>query len=310
MRTERRRQSGVALIIALLVVAMAAIVAVAIMARAEAEYRRAQMVLHGEQALQYVFGAEHWVMQILLRDRQEAADDHFGQAWAYDLPPLPVDGGVVRGRLTDLNGRFNLNNLVDAEGEPSAPHVAQFRRLLQALGVADQVQASAVVDFIDADSETTMPDGAEDQYYLGTDPPHRAPNRPLASISELALLRDFDQALLPVIAPHVVALPDRTRLNVNTLSAPVLMSLGEDLSEPAAQALVDARADSGYASLDEFESMLGAVPEPGVPLGLASDWFMLTVRVSIGSTTLTMYSLLERSPDGPTRVVARRQTPW
>lgn len=310
MRTERRRQSGVALIIALLVVAMAAIVAVAVMARAEAEFRRAQMVLHGEQALQYVYGAEHWVMQILLRDRQDSADDHFGQVWAYDLPPLPVDGGVVRGRLTDLNGRFNLNNLVTADGEVSAPHLAQFRRLLQALGIADQVQASAVVDFIDADSETTMPDGAEDQYYLGTEPPHRAPNRPLASISELALLRDFDQALLPVIEPHVIALPDRTRLNVNTLSTPVLMSLGEDLSEPVAQALVEARADSGYASLEEFESMLASVPEPGVPLGLRSDWFMLTVRVSIGSTTLTMYSLLERSPAGPTRVVARQQTPW
>lgn len=310
MRTERHTQAGVALIIALLVVAMAAIVAVAIMARAEAEYRRAEMVLHGEQALQYVYGAEHWVMQILLRGRQDAPDDHRGQAWAYDLPPLPVDGGVVQGRVTDLNGRFNLNNLVLADGTVSAPHLAQFRRLLQTLGVSDQIAAAAVVDFIDPDGETTMPDGAEDAYYLGTDPPHRTPNGPLASISELALLRDFDQTLLPVIAPHVVALPARTRLNVNTLTAAVLMSLAPDISEAVADGLVDARANSGYGALDEFESMLGQTPEPGVPLGLSSDWFMLTVRVSIGSSTLTMYSLLERAPEGPTRVIARQQTPW
>ena len=51
-------------------------------------------------------------------------------------------------------------------------------------------------------------------------------------------------------------------------------------------------------------------PEPGIEIGLQSRWFLLTVHVQIGSTTLTLYSLLERSTQGATRVVARRQTPW
>lgn len=295
---------------ALLVVAMATVVAVAIMARAQAEFRRSQTLLHGEQALQYVYGAEAWVMQILRRHRADHPDDHFGQAWATDLPPLPVDGGVIVGRLDDLSGRFNLTNLVTDDGQVSQPHLAQFRRLLQALGVSDQLSTAQVIDFIDRDGETTMPDGAEDAYYLGTDPPHRTPNRPLAALSEMSLLPEFDQALLPVLAPHLTTLPRRTQLNLNTMTAPVLMSLGDGVSEAAAQALVDTRQDQGYASVEEFTSLFGMNPEPGVPVGLASSWFMLTVRVEIGSTALTMYSLMERSPEGPTRVVARQQTPW
>lgn len=295
---------------ALLILALAAIVAIAIVARSEAEFRRTELLLHGDQAMQYVLGAEHWVMQILRRDRQESEVDTFGEPWAVDLPPLPVDGGVVTGRLEDLNGRFNLANLMTNDGAASPPDVAQLRRLLAALGIEDQVAVAALVDFVDLDGQTTMPDGAEDAVYLGMDPPHRAPNRPPVTLSEIALLPGFDQALLPVLAPHVVALPRRTTLNANTLTAPVLMSLAEGLTEGHAEGLTEAYQAEGYASLDQFRDALGVPLEPGLEIGLQSRWFRLTVQVNIGSTTLTMYSLLERSVQGPVRVVARQQTPW
>lgn len=304
------RQRGVALILALLVVALATVVAVAIAVRAETELRRSETMLHGQQAMQYIYGAEHWVAQILLRDRQDGPTDHFGQAWAVGLPPLPVEGGTVIGRLQDLNGRFNLTNLVNEDGSVSEPHARQFQRLLEALGVGDQLAVAAVIDFIDPGTEPTPPDGAEDAYYLGADPPHRTPNRPLTTLSELVLLRDFDPALLPVLAPHVVTLPRRTPLNVNTATAPVLMSLVEGLSEPVADGLVESSLTSGYDSLEEFRLLLGMQPEPGVELALASDWFVLQVEAGIGTTALTMYSLLERAPEGRTRVLARQRTAW
>lgn len=304
------RQRGVALIMALLILALAAIVAVAIVARSEAEFRRTELLLHGDQAMQYVLGAEHWVLQILRRDRQESDVDTFGEPWAVDLPPLPVDGGVVTGRLEDLNGRFNLANLVTNDGTVSPPDVAQLRRLLAALGVDDQIEVEALIDFVDADGQPTLPNGAEDAVYLGMDPPHRAPNRPLVTLSEIALLPDFDQALLAVLAPHIVALPRRTELNANTLTAPVLMSIADGITEAHAEGLTEAYRAEGYASIAQFRDALGAPVEPGLGIGLQSSWFRLTVQVNIGSTTLTMYSLLERSAQGPTRVVARQQTPW
>ncbi len=296
--------------LALLIFALATIVAVMIMGRSDAEFRRAERLLHGEQAMQYVFGAEQWVMQILYRDRRDSSTDHRGEDWASDLPPLPVDGGLIIGRLDDLSGRFNLNNLVNEEGAASEPHVKQFQRLLQILGLEDEVSVAAVVDLIDPDSEPTSPDGIEDGGYLTLQPAHRTPNRPLTALSELALLRDFDQAVLPILAPHVAALPVRTALNVNTLTSPLFMSLAEGISEPLAEEFVVNHADGGVESLQRFADLLGMEPEPGVGLALASDWFLLTVRVNIGSMDLTMYSLLERQADGRTRVVSRQRTPW
>ena len=304
------KQKGVALVLALLIFALATIVAVMIMGRADSEFRRAERLLYGEQALQYVFGAEQWVMQILYRDRRDSTTDHLGEDWAVNLPPLPVDGGVVVGRLEDLSGRFNLNNLVNEDGTASEPHMRQFQRLLQVLGLEEQVSVAAVVDFIDPGSEPTSPDGAEDGVYLTLQPPHRTPNRPLAGLSEIALLRDFDPAVLPILAPHVTALPVRTPLNVNTLSSPLVMSLADGISEPLAEEIVANHADGSAGSLQQFTALLGLEPEPGVGLALSSDWFLLTVRVNIGSMDLTMYSLLERQADGRTRVVSRQRTPW
>ena len=107
-----------------------------------------------------------------------------------------------------------------------------------------------------------------------------------------------------------MGLAARTGLNVNTLTPPVLMSLADGIALGHAEGLVEAYRDEGYESLDQFRNALGTPPEPGLELGLQSRWFRLTVHVQIGSTTLTMYSLLERSTQGATRVVARRQTPW
>lgn len=305
-----RRQRGVALVMALLVVAVATVVAVNVMVRAEAQQRRTTLQLHGEQAWQYVLGAEQWVAQVLYRDRRDSGSDHAGEDWAIELPPLPVDGGVVQGRLEDLQGRFNLANLVRENGSPDNAQLAVFERLLVHLGIADQVSVRAVLDFIDADQEPTLPDGAEDGHYLLLTPPYRTADRIPASVGELVGVRDVDTELLAVMAPHVVALPRRTPLNVNAAGLEVVAALNPELTLPTAAEVVMLGAEAGFESIAAFQAALGVMPEAGVPLAIQTDYFQLLVRVDVGTVQLTLYSLLERLPDGRTRVVARRRTPW
>lgn len=308
MRRSARQQRGIALLTALLVVAIASILAVGIISRAHVEFRRSETLLFGAQAMQYTLGAEQWVQEILRRDREEFPVDHAGQPWASRLPPLPVDGGTVQGRLADLNGRFNLANLVTADGEHDAAAIGQLQRLIEILGLDDRLAAEAIVDWVDPDVETTLPDGAEDPYYLGLDTPYRAPNRHLAATDELRLVRGMDAEAFAVLAPHVAALPGRTALNVNTATVPVLMSLGSEISAAAAEAAFAATREDGFGSLDAFRSMLDGIPDPDIDLGLASSHFQLTTRVEIGTVRLTMYSLIERGERG-TRVIARSRTP-
>ena len=47
------------------------------------------------------------------------------------MPPLPIDGGTVEGRLEDLQGRFNVNNLILADGTTNPDAVKQDGELLR-----------------------------------------------------------------------------------------------------------------------------------------------------------------------------------
>ena len=56
--------------------------------------------------------------------------DHLDEIWAQELPGLPIDGGDVWGKIEDMQGRFNVNNLIDDAGEIDEDMLEQFRRLL------------------------------------------------------------------------------------------------------------------------------------------------------------------------------------
>ena len=87
--------------------------------------------------------------------------------------------------------------------------------------------ASQVVDWIDADSEVTYPDGAEDSAYLSLTPAYRTANIPITSISELLALPGMTRALYDRLTPYITALPPgtNTTLNICTASGVVLDSL-------------------------------------------------------------------------------------
>ena len=114
-------QAGVALVTVLLIVFLASIAAVNLAALQQLAIRRSTVLQHQQQARLYTLGAEQWAMIILARDRQQNETDHPGEQWASLPPALPIEGGTLTARLTDLQGCFNLNNLRRAlPGEQSS----------------------------------------------------------------------------------------------------------------------------------------------------------------------------------------------
>ncbi len=117
--TPRGRQRGVALLIAMLAVAVGTIIAVNLMWQGTLDLRRAESALAADQGMLYMQGAEAWAADILRQDLVDSPEsDNLGEHWATELPPLPVDGGTIQGKLEDLQGRFNLNSLINARGQP------------------------------------------------------------------------------------------------------------------------------------------------------------------------------------------------
>jgi len=301
---SRRRQRGVALLTAILVVAVGTILATNLLWLGTLDQRRTAATLASDQAYQYVLGAEGWVGEILQQDLEDSPDsDYLGEIWAAQIDPLPIEGGFIYGQVTDLQGLFNLNNLVTPGGDEDELMVAQFERLLTSLEI-DATLAGAVVDWLDPNSEPHFPYGGEDDVYARTEPQYRVANGMITSPTELMAIAGFDAEIYARLAPYVTALPIGTRLNVNTAPDYVLASLSDELDIGTARSLIEERGDTAFASIQN--TFQGLVSEEMLPrIDGVSDHFLLSGRVTIGDTTLTLYSVLQRHSSGITRPLFR-----
>jgi general secretion pathway protein K len=295
-----RRQRGVALITAILITALVSSVALSLAWDNALDMRRTMTLLYRDQAVQVAMGAENWVQSILRDDLAETDTDHLGEIWASDLPGLPVQSDVVQGelfgRIEDLQGRFNVNNLVGQDGEVDELALDQFRRLLIALEL-DPRFAGIAADWIDANREAGFPDGAEDAIYTGLVPAYRTPNLPITHASELAGLDGMDKASFDILAPHIVALPGRTGINVNTATPAVLQSLGDNLTAADVESLVAERENGGFADLQNTFSTLVA-PEILPQLEETTSYFQLSLVVQIATVRIIYFSTLQRGATG------------
>ena len=206
--------------------------------------------------------------------------------------------------MEDLQGRFNLNNLINSQGEEDQVSRSTFERLLLSLEL-DPGIAGVATDWLDVDGEASFPRGAEDAAYSGTAPPYRVPNSMITSPSELMAMFGLEQEDYLKLAPYVTALPIGTKLNVNTASDYVLASLSDDIDLPAAGSLIqEQRGASGFINvIATFERLVE--PDLLSRIDRVSQHFLLAATVSIGTTQITMYSLLQRDDSGIVRSVFR-----
>ena len=294
------RQRGVALITAILITALVSSVALSLAWDNALDMRRTMTLLYRDQAVQVALGAESWIQSILRDDLEETDTDHLGEIWASELPGLPVQSDVVQGELfgaiEDLQGRFNINNLIDQNGEVAELALEQFQRLLIALEL-DPRFAGIAADWLDANQEAAFPDGAEDPIYTGFVPAYRTPNLPITHATELAALEGMDKASFDILAPHIVALPGRTSINVNTATAAVLQSLDENLTASDVESLISEREDGGFADVQNTFSTLVA-PEILPQLEETTSYFQLRLVVQIATVRIIYFSTLQRGPTG------------
>ncbi len=292
------RQRGVALLIALLVVALAAVIIAGLLDRGELTAARVRNQLRAEQARAYADGLEAYAARVLNRDSQEGGQvDTNNDVWAIPLPPTPVPGGEITATMTDLNGRLNLNNL-----DPATPNAAiwhgKFQSLLTALGL-DPTIADNVVSWMDSDPLSASAN-ADDAYYLSQPVPYRAAHREFVHVSELRLVRGVDGDVYAKLAPYVSALPAGTLINVNTASVPVLMTISPNITQELAQSIRQ-QGQAHYQSLGKLrqaQPAIGDVAGLTCCYGVASDYFRARGDITLDGLPFTFYSVIERRTGG------------
>jgi general secretion pathway protein K len=303
------RQRGVILMSALILVALAAVVAATLFFDTAMSARRATASFSMEQALQLGQGAEALAAYGLANDKNQ--DDTPQENWAQPYGPVEVAPQVsLEALLTDEQGRFNLNSLINADGSHNPEAMKIFRRVLE-LSKVETRWASLVVDWLDPDTQPES-DGGEDSLYMSQLPPHRTSNVNMTSISELQQMPDFTRELYEKLAPHVTALPPNVK-TINTcmadgivLDAIYALSATDpnhlEYSLLTSEDLADKRKTGCFPK----RSVLTA-NEPAMQAVTAekTEWLRLHTWVRIGTAEFALYSLMYRDGSNQVRPVAR-----
>ena len=296
-RFHSPRQSGLALVTVLLIVALATTAAAYMSLGQEVWIRQSQMLIDRAQGEAVRWGALNWAAEILIEDAKDNKTDSEEDDWNKALPPLSVEGGMVTGEIKDAHARFNLNSIV-RNGKPSRLDLGIYRRLLENQGL-DPDLADALVDWLDPDS-TVRPNGAEDLEYLSVAPPlspYRAANQALQTVDELRLVRGYNGEIITKIRPYVTALPEATTININTAEEAVLQVLLYPLTESAIKDFTKERPYKTAAKAIQRLKKLAPEQEFSITtLGVQSTYFEVRIATQFGRFERGSVALLERKP--------------
>lgn len=300
------KQSGTAVVMAILIVALAAMLAASLASHQAIWVRSVENQASRSDAKWLALAGTDFASAVLNDDARNNVVDYLGEAWSSTLPPIPVDNGEISGYITDQQGLFNLNNLA-VGGKTDPIQIGNFRRLLTLLQLNPDL-AQAVADWIDADDEVQSPGGAENSYYLGLPDPYRAANMPLETIDDLSMIKGFDETTINMLKPYVTALPGPTKINVDTAPPEVLSAIMPGLTLSAARALASSRSQHYFADVGDFAARIQSrnVAIPYDNIQVASQYFLVTVKATQGRAQVIMRTLLDREGSAWPRKVWKR----
>lgn len=285
-----------------------------------------------DQAILLALGVENWAGSMLAGQYDDAAVDHLLENWAQPVPPLPVEGGYISGCLVDLQGLFNLNSLSlyesttfaaeleasDEDGQAQSGAATTFLDLLTSLGLpSNPGMAGVLADWTDGNTQALSDWASGEQVaYDAARQRVMVPDSVIVETAELGLLAGFDRLTVEALMPWVSALPVPTPVNINTAPEPVLRALGVERGQEFAAWVMQSRPFNSTAAFrQQVAGLYGIEAEeaeqrwPDQRIAVASDFFALQLKVSLGTVELEISSVLDRraanSPAAIRRTVNR-----
>ena len=301
-------QTGVALITAILVVALAAILAASLLDHLNFDIRRTQNILIQDQASLYNEKYLAASRGMLYEDRVNTENDTLIEADEYKklMGILPEEGSVVSSNIIDLQGKFNLNNLASTPGETLNRYRTEYIALLGQFDIDPvllDTLADRLIDWLDGNDEPVSANGAEFDTYLGLTPPYRPGNQLMVSISELRQVHGYTRDIFRELKDHICALPiSNSPINVNTASEEVLNSTSA-LNGRVAD-ILSTRKTSPYETIASLTASTPA-PNNATPTGISvsSEYFLVRNKIQSGKSLVIFYNMIHRNAQGQTRLL-------
>ena len=301
-----RRQSGIALVTVILIIALFAALVSRFSLLNQIWMRQVDNHNAFVQASQATRAAQIWASSIIGADENNY--DAHTDSWAQPILPVPIAWGEMYGWIEDMQSRFNLNNLVDAQGQVNVTALLKFKQLLKQLELKEDL-VEAIVDWIDSDGIPYGQQGAEDAYYLNLKNPYMTANRPFLDEQEIKLVKGIDHVTWNRLKPFITALPEFTQVNINTASTEILAAMLYNSESPVnfkteIDRLVADIYTAPFNNIGDFSKRVSN--ELNIKnidrFSVDSNYFKAHTQVTFGNVDYRMMTLYERK-SGDVRIL-------
>lgn len=211
-----------------------------------------------------------------LKKKEQKAYDVLGEIWSNNADAfrgMAIGDGKVDISYAYINEKSGIcqsrYGLVDEErkiniNKAGAPVLERFFRNSAGLDeTGAQELAASIIDWRDGDSQVSIPLGsAEDIDYRSLQCPYEARDRDFEVLDEILLVKGMSQEVFEKIKDYVT-IYGSGKININTVSGPVLLALG--LDEAIVEDIMSFRAgeDGVAASSDDniFDTAPNIIPK-------------------------------------------------
>ena len=289
-----RKQQGIALIMAVLIAAMVAALSIALTSRVHLWINQTQNRQDMLSAQHSALAAIDFARLTLRDDNRKNSIDHLQESWTISIPMVAVEEGKVGGRLVEMQGRFNLSNVVKNK-QLNRASIEIFQRLLAILGLDVALAENLEKILISHLSKNDRGAGL---------------SFPYQSLEEMSEIPGFDNATIERLRMFVTVLPEYTPINVNFIDSEVLAAMIPQISAMDAQTIVGKRRGRYYKTTADFVDDLPEKVRDSISKDLfsvQSSYFLAEIESWFGRAQLRYHALLERKQRNMPRIVWLRR---
>jgi general secretion pathway protein K len=309
----RQRQSGAAILMAMLTVVLVAALASAALWQ---QWRAVEIESAERSRAQsgwILQGALDWARLILAEDGRKGGSDNLTEPWSMPLEAarlstfLAVDrsdailadqtgSALLSGQMFDLQSRLNLRNLIVGD-KVHGPTAAQLARLFSLLNLPNQELTLLINGMLSARQASNAPVGVAVQ----------APLVP-QTVDQLAWV-GLSSSTIIQLRPYVTLLPETTKVNLNTASDIVLRAAVAGVDAALAQQLLQKRSNKPWETLDEFAQAAGLSPKVLEIEALATQTRFFELRGTLALDGQPVHVIAITQRDGQrVRILMRERT--
>ena len=296
MNTAHQQSRGAALVVAMLLTALGAAVAVQMIVPLSGWMEREYRARDTQASYTLADAASSWAITVLAGDLRLGPIDHYGELWATPLPPTPVEGGTIEGRITDLQSRFNLNNIAP-RGVKSPANVTLAKVLFAQAGVPVSL-VDTMADAIDRDELTD--DGQSERQRYG----RALRNAPLTRFADLLEVPGFTDAFVRSLSATLIVLPEASPVNANTAPRSLIAAAFAAASADAIDKVLLRRAQQPFANGNDLAGLLGQPTLEGV-FSANSQYFAVEAVIRFERAAHRVQLQIARPPASRPTVISR-----